>query len=874
MIDYKDINVPEGLDYEALKQYGLDYVKAVGGKMWSDFNVHDPGVTILEALGFALTDLSFRTSFKMKDYLTKKGSTNPELSGSLFPAHEILSFNPCTLEDYRKYILENVPGVRDVSFSKKAIPIEIFKGERNYSTTSSYVRGYYDVIVEAEGKEVFMTEKVRSIIGRDVQGRYADDYYKGNNYRKYLSHYIKNFLLKHRNLCEDFDKVIIREPVHFYISAAIEVAKGTDCHKLLQTIYDRLNEYVSPAIKYHTLESLVKAGKKPEEIYGGELPRYGFIDREELRNYKRKDTLYVSDIKNILMKIDGVKSIKGLTLDGTYGCSKTDYSISLNNPVITRYNKYYSWHLSPFFLNRENYYAAPSDLFPEDFMANMDAPSTDTVIPVFTVGDNGYLSVSPTQTPFNRVMLIRSSVPTVPTAEEAAVIPCRSERKSLEKGFNVVYPMPESKYRDTGSYISFQNLFPKAYKMGAEGISERESDLRKASRLQLKAYLTFFDKVMADYLAQLDNLVEWFSIDESPTLETNTYFHHQFTDSEIVDVSKVLDQDSGQIDVSEKVNMDRKSRLMDSLLARFCDSFVDYAALSYLCAGTRYDSAMDVLTEKEALEDKKRLLRSIPEITGRRAQAIDYTERLYVSGIEKRILHKLGINNPEERYKLAPERIPSTETNDPSVVHFIDNSSEPYDQTFGLHIIDHIMLVPENGIKVNPQKPKEVKFLRLSKNSESLDYIEDPYSFTVTVILPGWLDISKNLYFRQFVEETVRQELPAHIVAKFCWLDPYYMDKAEKAYKKLLKALAARAHPSPDGSWYTKEIKAIDKVLEVFDDMCNLYPSATLGTDDNFAFGDLRLDFTRVEDWEVMSGKKPLWCFVKKDNTNKYGSEE
>ena len=71
-------NTPKPLDYEGLKEYGLRYIQQIGSKFWTDFNAHDPGVTILEALTFALTDLGYRTSFEMNDLLTRKWKEKKE----------------------------------------------------------------------------------------------------------------------------------------------------------------------------------------------------------------------------------------------------------------------------------------------------------------------------------------------------------------------------------------------------------------------------------------------------------------------------------------------------------------------------------------------------------------------------------------------------------------------------------------------------------------------------------------------------------------------------------------------------------------------------------------------------------------------------
>jgi hypothetical protein len=46
------------LDYESLRQQGIAWLEKFSSPEWTDFNAHDPGITILEQLCYALTDLN------------------------------------------------------------------------------------------------------------------------------------------------------------------------------------------------------------------------------------------------------------------------------------------------------------------------------------------------------------------------------------------------------------------------------------------------------------------------------------------------------------------------------------------------------------------------------------------------------------------------------------------------------------------------------------------------------------------------------------------------------------------------------------------------------------------------------------------------
>ena len=48
---------------------------------------------------------------------------------------------------------------------------------------------------------------------------------------------------------------------------------------------------------------------------------------------------------------------------------------------------------------------------------------------------------------------------------------------------------------------------------------------------------------------------------------------------------------------------------------------------------------------------------------------------------------------------------------------------------------------------------------------------EDPYSFRLTFVMPGWMpQYTDNLDLRRFAERTIQQETPSHLLGKTCWV--------------------------------------------------------------------------------------------------------
>lgn len=103
----KEAPLQKSMNYELLREEGLKYIQNIAGKVWTDFNTHDPGVTILEILCYALTDLGYRTSYDIKDII----ALNPEDTDgqeiyNFFTAAQILPNAPVTASDYRKLMID------------------------------------------------------------------------------------------------------------------------------------------------------------------------------------------------------------------------------------------------------------------------------------------------------------------------------------------------------------------------------------------------------------------------------------------------------------------------------------------------------------------------------------------------------------------------------------------------------------------------------------------------------------------------------------------------------------------------------------------------------------------------------------------------
>src|SRR5262249_29214535 len=93
-------------DFYRLRRDGITFIKQMGSSRWTDYNVHDPGITTLEALCYAITDLAYRAGWNIEDILSPaivpSDPLQPYPNQAFFTARRILTVNPTTSDDFRR----------------------------------------------------------------------------------------------------------------------------------------------------------------------------------------------------------------------------------------------------------------------------------------------------------------------------------------------------------------------------------------------------------------------------------------------------------------------------------------------------------------------------------------------------------------------------------------------------------------------------------------------------------------------------------------------------------------------------------------------------------------------------------------------------
>lgn len=108
----KSPTLEDSQNYVLLREMGIKHIEQLARQIWTDYNVHDSGITILELICYAITDLGYRTGFDIKDLLTEQTNGEDFIDNSVFhTAKDIFPSHPVTFDDLRKMLID-ITGVK------------------------------------------------------------------------------------------------------------------------------------------------------------------------------------------------------------------------------------------------------------------------------------------------------------------------------------------------------------------------------------------------------------------------------------------------------------------------------------------------------------------------------------------------------------------------------------------------------------------------------------------------------------------------------------------------------------------------------------------------------------------------------------------
>lgn len=884
----KNVDTKNDLDYSFLRGEGLQYIEQLSSKLWTDYNSHDPGITMLEMLAYAITDLGSRINLPLENILAPENKDTKRIEEQFFKATQILPSKPVIELDYRKLFID-IDGVKNCWLKpfEKTVYVDCKKDNLSYNPKSLTtnpknfkLQGLNTIIVDFD------------TLDEDI---YSDDALKKKRYSQIKAEITREYH-KNRNLCEDLVDILKVDTHAISVCASIDVQPGADEELVHARVIRTINNYFSPSVKFYSLKQMFEKGYTSDEIFEGPVLKNGFIDPKELLTAKLRIEVRLSDIMQLIMDIDGVNLIKDISISDcdNYNEDPDIWLICIDDwkkPVLCKDSAYsYFKGVLPVNINQKKV---------KDYIEVLDAAEKDEQI---KAKDNKEIDV------------------------------------------------PSGTYLNTNETTTIQNDFPDTYGISEVGLSSQASTARKSQAKQLKGYLLFFDQILATYFAHLGRVKDLLSVDNQLKQTYFTQAVNDIKDfKELVldyDTSspEILTR---KLLASLDKNLERKNILLDHLIARFAEKFSDYTFLMKELYGSYAEQAIVNSKEiflaeyGEIVENNGKVLnKGISNWRGSafnyyRQNLVDIWNTNNVAGVQKRIARLAGIKNYSRRnlskssveiydlidsgsnkvyrwrirnlnneiilsatedYKTpgkaedemylavvkiieTPEKVitkafDKTVIDEDEIGNFEIQISETNKYSFdvinleappsntdriiarqftyynsqnelkkaileiikfmtsdfteeGMFVVEHIILRPD----VTKTDIPFDEFMPICTNDCTSCEPVDPYSFRITVVLPGWTYRFSNPDFRNFLEELIRKEIPAHILARICWIgnrkneekdDENEMILFQSAYHEFLK-LKTKLRPNKEN--YIDKLKDF---IEILSELNSIYPSGKL----------------------------------------------
>ena len=304
----KKIEAKDNLDFQFLRKKGVEYIEGLSNKLWTDYNSHDPGITTLEVLSYAITDLGMRMDLNMEDILASN-IEEKKLHKQFIKASDVLPSRPVNELDYRKLFMDI--DIYEEDKIKISRPINncwlsVYE-EKIHVDCKTGNLDFDEEALEAEKTDSFQVKGLYKIFIDFKKG--LEDCDKTAVKTEVLKRFHAN-----RNLCEDIVEINEVETQQVAVCADIEVEKNADEEFVHAKVIKSINEYLSPAVHFYSLQQQLEKEIPTDEIFDGPVLCNGFITNEELKKSQLKKEVRVSDLIKEIMKLEGVKQIKDISI--------------------------------------------------------------------------------------------------------------------------------------------------------------------------------------------------------------------------------------------------------------------------------------------------------------------------------------------------------------------------------------------------------------------------------------------------------------------------------------------------------------------------------------------------------------------------------
>jgi uncharacterized protein len=865
----KKVASEDDLDFFYLRKKGIEYIEELGSKLWTDFNTHDPGITMLEMLCYAVSDLGMRLDLPIENILASDDPSK-DIAKQFFKASEVLPSSPVTALDYRKLFID-IDGVKNCWLAKhqKTVYVNCKEDKISYNRNDFNtippklkkqftLKGLYDLYVDYE-----------SIIPSEIN---------------IVKEKIKERFHANRSLCEDLVNIKKVEDYPIKICVSIEVDTEADEELVHALVTNALDGYLSTTVKFYSIKQMMDKGYSSLEIFDGPILEHGFIDTKELLKADLRSEVRLSDIMKLIMGVPGVLTIKDISLGN---CGDTDDSINEWLICLEEYQKPIVCHKSVFNYNKGLLPLNINQNQVKIYLAEIEAQKDKAID---FASKNKELEIP------NGKFLKTDSYSTIQNdfpdtygigeigLPSRATTARQSQAKQL-KGYLLFFDQILGSYfkhlGQVGELLSVSGNLTKTF------FTQAIKDLEGLDEL-VNNYPTNNDESLTEILFEeldnnierrneiLDHLLSRFAERFSEYVFINKTIYGSVADEVVLRNKedflkdyKIVSRERGnsfnyykqpKANLWNTNNVSGASKRISRLLGiknynrrHVSDSFVEiYNFIDsdnqsvyrwrirdkenniVLSATTEYYDTSAANNElyfavlqiiqtrefkvKDAFESTITIPLVVDNIQIHQADSGKYSYD---------IINPL-ITNENNPARIIAKRYTYYDTQEElkqSILDLIHFMKEDFTEE-GMFIVENIMLRPDvNLIDVNP-----ATFLPICtdecENCEPLD----PYSYRVSIVLPGYTLRFSNTDFRNYMEKVIKEELPSHVLAKICWVG--YREKEiknpaenellqfEKTYKDYLFAKTNLDQEQPESK--------LIKFIEALSSLSNVYPTGRL----------------------------------------------
>lgn len=334
----QEMVLPDAMHFDALQSGSLQAVGQVSNQVWTDLSEHDPGVTLLEALNYGISDLCYRNFHPLEDLLAPEpkapvaGSGTSDVAspqpsapiddGGIFPSGFEPAFalgsGPVTIADWRRAILD----LCAVDHVGKPTHFYFDQVEITSEPTSSGV-----AVDEAQNE--FVLASVANVTAIARKGTYS--------VRAALSRAalqsgdatdaeaeLTRFLREYRNLGEIFNQPTIvarsgrRRDEYVAIGPRFELEIANEAPAaawILARVLEVVDAFAGNAPSRTSASALVARGWASERIFDGPPVRHGRIIDLPDQSTSSARTINFADLVDQILAIDGVAGVISIKAD-------------------------------------------------------------------------------------------------------------------------------------------------------------------------------------------------------------------------------------------------------------------------------------------------------------------------------------------------------------------------------------------------------------------------------------------------------------------------------------------------------------------------------------------------------------------------------